>query len=102
MPVNANWPRAEVVVEYSCLLFAPISLTAALPTGFPPVSRSTPLKEGKGAEYNEGMGRNTRKRKKARDISRNRKGIAKHYTQVYFVHDIGSDPEAIAAARMLV
>src|SRR5437879_2610476 len=99
--MNANWPLADVVAKYSCLLSAAISLTVAMPTGFPPASRSTPLQEDGRVECREGTRKNTRKRKKARAISRDQESIAKHYTRIDLVHDLGAGLVAIAATRVL-
>jgi hypothetical protein len=78
----------EVVTEYSRLLSAAKSLIVALSTGLPAESRKTPLQEGGGEEWREGIRGNARTtRKKARASGRDQERIAEHYTRLDSDHD---------------
>jgi hypothetical protein len=72
------------------LLSAANSLMAAMSMGFPAASRRTPLQEGGGEEWREGIRTNTMTRKKARASGRDQESIERHYTRVNFADDGGA------------
>jgi hypothetical protein len=60
---------------------------AAMSMGFPAGSRRTPLQEGGGEEWREGIRMDMMTRKKARASGRGQESIERHYTRVDFEDD---------------
>jgi hypothetical protein len=72
------------------LLSAANSLMAAMSMGFPAASRRTPLQEGGGEEWREGIRMDTMTRKNAWARRRDQESIERHYTRVDFEDDRGA------------